>query len=165
MQIKQFITITIIITITVTIIKTTITTLLITIPIPLPLPIPLTVPLTLPLPLPFLYLLCKVFTSLFWEFVSHLNFLSWLQSRYDYRVARNFCRFFFPQIKIIAHIFPVKIYSRVNILQLKFATQKYSTKKSCLFNHNLSLSFRNKTVYNEILVYCLKICISIARTQ
>ena len=30
---------------------------------------------------------------------------------------------------------------------------KYSTKKSCLFNDNLSLSFRNKTVYNEILVY------------
>ena len=35
----------------------------------------------------------------------------------------------------------------------------------CLFNHNLSVSFRNKTVYDEILVYCLKICISIARTQ
>ena len=71
----------------------------------------------------------------------------------------------FPQIKITSNIFPAKISSRVNILQLKFATQKYSTKKSCLFNHNLSLSFRNKTVYNEILVYCLKICISIARTQ
>ena len=40
----------------------------------------------------------------------------------------------------------------------KFAAQKYSTKKSCAFNHNLSLSFRKKkTVYNEILVYCLKI--------
>ena len=55
----------------------------------------------------------------------------------------------FPPIKITANIFPAKIYSRVNILQLKFATQKYSTKKSCLFNHNLSFSFRNY----EILVY------------
>ena len=43
--------------------------------------------------------------------------------------------------------------SILNIFQLKFATQKYSTTKSCLLNHNLSLSFRN----NEILVYCLKI--------
>ena len=67
----------------------------------------------------------------------------------------------FPQIKITANIFPAKIYSRVNTLWLKFATRKYSTKESCLFNHNLSLSFRN----NEILVYCLKICISIVRTQ
>ena len=57
------------------------------------------------------------------------------------------------QIKITRHIFPAKIYSRVNILLLKFATQIYCTKKSCLFNHNLSLSFRN----DEILVYCLKI--------
>ena len=44
----------------------------------------------------------------------------------------------FPQIKSTANIFPSKIYSRVNILQLKFATQKYNTKKSCLFNHNFS---------------------------
>ena len=64
----------------------------------------------------------------------------------------------FPQIKIIAHTFPVKINTKVNILQLKFATQKYCTTKSCLFNHNLPLSFRN----NDILVYCLKICIAIA---
>ena len=42
------------------------------------------------------------------------------------------------QIKITANIFPAKIYSRVNILYLKFATQKYSAKKSCLFNQNLS---------------------------
>ena len=62
----------------------------------------------------------------------------------------------FPQIKITANIFPAKIYSRVNILSLKFATRKYSTNKSCLFNHNLSLSFRNKTVYNEIPVYCFE---------
>ena len=67
----------------------------------------------------------------------------------------------FPRIPITANIFPAKSYSRVNILQLKFATQKYSTKKSCLFNHNSSLSFRN----NEIMVYCLKICVSITRTQ
>ena len=33
------------------------------------------------------------------------------------------------QIKITANIFPAKIYSRVNILCLKFATQKYSAKK------------------------------------
>ena len=71
----------------------------------------------------------------------------------------------FPQ-KINGNIFPAKIYSRVlSILLLKFTTRKYSTKKSCLFNYNLPLSFRNKTVYNEILVlhrvrtpwYCLKI--------
>ena len=37
--------------------------------------------------------------------------------------------------------FPAKIYSRV----LKFTTQKYSTKKSCLFNYNSPLQFRNKT--------------------
>ena len=67
----------------------------------------------------------------------------------------------FPQINITANIFPAKIYTRVSILWLKFATQKYSTKKSCLFNHNLSLSFRN----NEILAYCLKKCFSIRRTQ
>ena len=67
----------------------------------------------------------------------------------------------FPQTEITANIFPSKLSSRVNILQLKCATRKYCTKKSCLFNHNLSLSFRNKTVYNEVLVYCLKRCISI----
>ena len=42
------------------------------------------------------------------------------------------------QIKITANIFPAKIYSWVNIPYLKFATQKYSAKKSCLFNQNLS---------------------------
>ena len=51
----------------------------------------------------------------------------------------------FPQIKIIAHTFPVKINPRVNILQLKFATQKYSTTKSCLFNHNLIAPFDSET--------------------
>ena len=44
----------------------------------------------------------------------------------------------FPQIRITANSFPAKIYSRLNILQLEFATQRYSTKKSSLFNHNLS---------------------------
>ena len=110
-----------------------------------------------------------------------------IQLHRRYRGARNFVganflrflRFFsaihknkFPQIKITTKHFPAKIYSGVNILRLKFITQKYSTKKSRLFNYNLSLSFRNKAVYNEILTqtvvlaqYCLKICISIARTQ
>ena len=56
---------------------------------------------------------------------------------------------------------------------MKFATQKYSTKRSCLFNYNLPLSVRNKTVYKELLVlhrvripyYCLIICISFAHTK
>ena len=30
--------------------------------------------------------------------------------------------------------------------------EKIDTKKSCPFNHNLPLSFGNKTVYNEVLV-------------
>ena len=84
-----------------------------------------------------------------------------------YRVERNFCGFYqflrffqrsakntFSQINITADIFPTKICSRVNILLLKFATQKRSTKKSCLFIHNLSASFRNETVYYELLVLC-----------
>ena len=56
-----------------------------------------------------------------------------------------------PQIKITS-----KDFSRPNLLHSKYsltyksATQKYG-KKSCLFNRNLSLSFRNKTVYDEIL--------------
>ena len=58
----------------------------------------------------------------------------------------------FPQITITANIFPAKIYSKVNfyfdnllffwlffltflIYQSKFATQKSSTKKLCLFNY------------------------------
>ena len=43
----------------------------------------------------------------------------------------------FPQIKTIANIFSAKI---------------YNTKTSCLFNYNVRLSLRNKTVYNELLV-------------
>ena len=39
---------------------------------------------------------------------------------------------------------PSKIYPRVNILQLKFATQKHRAKKSCPFNHNSSLSSETK---------------------
>ena len=86
-----------------------------------------------------------------------------------HRVARKFCDFQaihknkFPRIKIT--IFPAKIYSRVNILYLKFATQDI-TKKSCL-SEIVPLSFRNKTVCNELLVlhrvripkYCLRVCI------
>ena len=59
----------------------------------------------------------------------------------------------FSQINITANFFPTKICSRVNILLLKFATQKHSSKKSCLFIYNLSLSFWNKTVYYELLVW------------
>ena len=80
----------------------------------------------------------------------------------NYRVAWNFpgshfcfsndMQKKFPQIKITTNIFPAKIYSRVNILWRKYTTQKYSTKKTCLFNNKLSLSYRNKTVYNEKLV-------------
>ena len=54
--------------------------------------------------------------------------------------------------------FPAKIYSRVlNILWLKFTTQKYSTKKSCLFNYNSPLQFRNKTVYNKLVLHNVRI--------
>ena len=68
----------------------------------------------------------------------------------------------FPQTNFAANIFPAENFkSRVLI----FSNLKYSTKKSCMFNYNLSLSFRNKTVYNGILLYCLKIWISIALTQ
>ena len=72
--------------------------------------------------------------------------------------------------KINENIFPARIYPRVlSLLFVKFTTQKYSTKKSCLFNYNSRLQFRNKTVYGNELVlhnvripyYCLKICISI----
>ena len=48
----------------------------------------------------------------------------------------------FLQIKITANIFPAKIFSRVNILYLKFATQKYNTKKLCLVNDNLSKTMK-----------------------
>ena len=83
-----------------------------------------------------------------------------IQLHIGYREARNFAgsNFFaifaffsaihknkFTQIKITAKHFSAKIYSGVNILRLKFTTQKYSTKKSCLFNYNLSLSFRKKS--------------------
>ena len=74
-----------------------------------------------------------------------------------------------PPKKNHENTFPAKTYSRVlNIPWLKFTTQKYSTKKSCLFNYNSPLQFRNKTVYNELVLhnvrklqYCLKISISI----
>ena len=41
--------------------------------------------------------------------------------------------------------------------------KKYSTKKSCLFNYNISLLFRNKAVYNEILV--LQTCTAVGCTH
>ena len=54
----------------------------------------------------------------------------------------------FPKKKLPQTFFPKKFTPEL----LKFATQKFSTKKSCLFNLNLPLTFRNKTVYNELLV-------------
>ena len=63
-----------------------------------------------------------------------------------------------PPFKINENTFPAKIYSRVlNILWLKYTTQKYSTKKSCLFNYNSPLQFRNKTVYNELVLHSARI--------
>ena len=58
----------------------------------------------------------------------------------------------FSQIKITANIF-----FRKNLLQSKYSLlnslhKKYSTKKSCVFNYNVRLLFRDKTVYNELLV-------------
>ena len=86
----------------------------------------------------------------------------WVPNRnWTYHVAGNFCDFCsfssnlqtYSRIKITTNFFfPAKIYSRVNFLSLILAAQKYSTEKLCLFNHKLSLSFRN----NERLVYCLK---------
>ena len=68
------------------------------------------------------------------------------QLRYFPAISKNK----FPQIKITADIFPAKLYSNVNTFLLKPATQKYSTKKSyrIVSKSYLSLSFRNKTVYN-----------------
>ena len=70
---------------------------------------------------------------------------------------------------ITANIFPAKIYFRVNILSLKFARQKCSTKQLYLFNYNLSLSFRNDACAKFSLVfaglrppwYCLDIIFSL----
>ena len=42
----------------------------------------------------------------------------------------------------------------------------YSTKKSCLFNYNLPLSFRIKTVYNEPLVlHRVRYCMYLTKTK
>ena len=66
----------------------------------------------------------------------------------------QFLRFFATFAAIRKNNFPQKIYSRVlSILLLKFTTQKYSTKKSCLFNYNSPLQFRDKTVYNELVLH------------
>ena len=75
----------------------------------------------------------------------------WVLRVLIFAINRAIRKYKFPQIKITANIFPAKIYSRVYILSFKFATQKYSTNKSCLFNYNLPLSLRNKTLYNELL--------------
>ena len=56
------------------------------------------------------------------------------------------CKNKFPQKLITAKIFPTTFYSRVNILWLKFATQKYCTKKLSLFNSNLSLLLGNEMI-------------------
>ena len=78
----------------------------------------------------------------------------------------NFCGFCDfssdPQNKVPANKKYSKHFSRKNLLQSKYSQQPmthvllissnlnslhiYSTKKSCLFNHNLSLLSRNKTV-------------------
>ena len=73
----------------------------------------------------------------------------------------DFCRFssdpqkYVPVNKNTTNIFSAKIYSRVNILYLEFATQRHITQKSCLFNHNLS----KKTKYwfivrKSVYFYC-----------
>ena len=60
-----------------------------------------------------------------------------------------------PQKKLTKTFFPQKFTLDLvlNIPWLKFTTQKYSTKKSCLFNYNSPLQFRNKTVYNELVLH------------
>ena len=81
-----------------------------------------------------------------------LRKLSWLPCGTKFLRGFNFCDFSsdlqksVPANKNYRKDFSRKIYTRVNILQLEFATQEYSTKQSCLFNHNLSLSLRNITV-------------------
>ena len=68
--------------------------------------------------------------------------------------ARKFSRKYLLQSEYsqepMTHRLLIMIFANLN------SPHKYSTKKWCLFNHNLSLSFRNKTVYNEILVYSWK---------
>ena len=57
-------------------------------------------------------------------------------------------------MKITEKNFPVKIYSRVNILKLNSLHKNTVLgNHACLFNYNLSLSFRNKVVYDEILTH------------
>ena len=59
----------------------------------------------------------------------------------------------FPEIEITTNIFSTKICSRVNILSLKFATQKYSTKNrvcliiTCHKQQNTGLLFENMYFY------------------
>ena len=67
-----------------------------------------------------------------------------------------------PPKKLRETFFPQKFTLDLvlNILWLKFTTQKYSTKKSCLFNYNSPLQFRNKTVYNELVLHNVRISIT-----
>ena len=68
----------------------------------------------------------------------------------------------FPPKKLTKTFFPHKFTLDLvfNILWLKFTTQKYSTKKSCLFNYNSPFQFRNKTVYNELQYNTIQILLS-----
>ena len=58
----------------------------------------------------------------------------------------------FPQMKIVGHTFSAKIISRVNILQLKFTTQKYSTTKSCLSWQSQLASLTQKQLNTGLLL-------------
>ena len=68
----------------------------------------------------------------------------------------------FPPKKLTKTFFPHKFTLDLvfNILWLKFTTQKYSTKKSCLFNYNSPFQFRNKTVYSELQYNTIQILLS-----
>ena len=70
----------------------------------------------------------------------------------------KFCDFFSdPQKQVPANKNYRKHFFRKNLLQSEYSLlnslhKKYSTKKSCVFNYNVRLLFRDKTVYNELLV-------------
>ena len=58
-----------------------------------------------------------------------------------------------PYVDVYTEAVVISIYIKQKIW-LKFTAQKYSTNRSCLFNYNSPLQFRNKTVHNE-LVYIM----------
>ena len=102
----------------------------------------------------FFFIYCCMFLIVYYLLIS----IETIFKRSILRVARSFCGFNFcdswyffsdpgknkfPKIKMIANIFAAKIQSRVTIFQFNFATQKYNTETSCLFNYDLSLLFRN----------------------